>query len=371
MSDEKMKLMVLTENAWHFRLIKFVFGQIIPDPTVIFNGCAYFWVTIGALIMFPFVSAFKLIAYPFKLMNKFFKSFIYNLYESSITSAVNKKQFKHLYDSEYKDTGYTVLNKLLYGRSYSIRVHNELLRKKLTDAGYIDESTDSNYEMYSKLYHLYYTAAKDYEINYSKKTTPKPPSKISQWLDSAAKITPKMPSFKKISLIPKNYGKIVLYTQRFVALLFTIFVASGVATIVSLLTSMIAWVYLIWDTAAILSVLANVALVLLGVLIAIAFVLLLVYLISKFRAYLLESKPTWYTKLILGIIGIYKWTIEYPLRFIVLVIIWKWIIYQFLWGIVRGFISATMIAISICSEYFSFEYKAFCPGIEWVKKEKK
>ena len=369
MSDEKMKLMTLTENAWHFRLIKFVFGKIIPDPTVIFNGCAYFWVTIGALIVLPFLSIFKLIAYPFKLMNKLFKSFIYNLYEASITSSINKKQFKYLYNSEYNYTGYGLINKLLYGKSYSIQTHNELLRKKLTAAGYIDESIDTNYQMYNELYRLHHAN----KVNQDREDVyiPKSPSKISKWLDSAAKITPTMSSFKKISLIPKNYGKIVLYTQRFVALLITLLVGFFTISITSLITSGIAWIYLIWDSAAILSVLINVGLILSGGITGVAIVFLLVYSISKLSHYLNNKKPTWYTKLILGLILIYKWTLEYPFKFLILVIIWKWIIYQCLWGIIRGFISAIIIAYSIFAEYFSFEYKAFCPGIEWVKKETK
>lgn len=354
MSTEKMKLMTLTEDAWHFRLIKFVFKSIIPDPSIIFNGCAYFWVTIGAILFLPFFLIGKAIIYPFKLIGKGILIIVKTLAITEVKNLITKEDYYSLHYHQLNNLFFKLYTSNLYSKK--TKLISEVMAKEMNFKD-VNEAEDFLWQNSHK--------RGKQVVNNSK---PETKSKISEWLHNSAKIKKTQTALKSISLKPKNYGKIVIYTQRAVALLVTAMLSFAVITITSLFSKLIVELYLIWNTAVVLASLLYLSKLILGVILGVGIVLGFVYSIDKLKKYLTNTQPSWYRTLLLVIITGYKWILEYPFRFIILTILYKWIIYQFLWGIIRGFIIAILTAANIFAEYFSFEYKAFCPGIEWKKK---
>lgn len=55
----KPKLMVVSKNSWHYKLMKFVLKNNAPTPKTMQNGCPYFWLLIFSIIVLPFLFLWK------------------------------------------------------------------------------------------------------------------------------------------------------------------------------------------------------------------------------------------------------------------------------------------------------------------------
>jgi hypothetical protein len=353
MNEEKMKLMSLKSDRWHYRLIKFVFGSIIPDPKVIFNGCAYAWICVAAIGLFSFVVLWKIISLPFKALGKLIDTIIDYLAISWIKYNVKTENYRALYNGNSKN-----LIRLASIRRGISKYSNDFVLKYIAELRNISVNDADNF-IYENRNKVNLNDVKPYEIS--------KPNKVSEWLSNSAKT--KFTGIKRISLKPKNYGKIVLYTQRAVALLITLLLSAITIFITGFISKGIIWIYTIWNITTILQVALEI-LIVVGVIVAIGISAFSIWFIFKtLRSYLLTKQPSWYVNTLLFIIESYKWIIEYPFRFLVFTVLWKIIIYQILWGIIRGFITAFIAAFDIFAEYFSFEYKSFCPGIVWDEIE--
>ena len=70
--QQKPKLISLSEQSWHFKLIKFVFGAMLPDLKTITNLCPYFWLLIASLFLVIFVCIIKYAKYVWKNFEDWF-----------------------------------------------------------------------------------------------------------------------------------------------------------------------------------------------------------------------------------------------------------------------------------------------------------
>ena len=83
---EKEKLIKISENDWHFRLIRYVWGI---NPKMFRNLCPYFWLTIASLFCCPFVMVWKSLR---KLWDVF-----YDFDQVNYTKRLSKEQIYYQY----------------------------------------------------------------------------------------------------------------------------------------------------------------------------------------------------------------------------------------------------------------------------------
>nr|MDA3780494.1 hypothetical protein [Bacteroidales bacterium] len=58
---QKPKLMVVSKNSWHYKLLKYVLRDSAPTPKDMQNGCPYFWLLIFSGLVLPFILIFKVL----------------------------------------------------------------------------------------------------------------------------------------------------------------------------------------------------------------------------------------------------------------------------------------------------------------------
>lgn len=59
--ENEFKLIKLSRNSWHYKLMKWFLGDNTPSPSNTFNFCRYFWILMFCLlIMVPIVAPVKL-----------------------------------------------------------------------------------------------------------------------------------------------------------------------------------------------------------------------------------------------------------------------------------------------------------------------
>lgn len=91
---EKEKLIKISENDWHYKLIRYVWGI---NPKMFRNLCPYFWLTIASLFCCPFVVIWKFLE---KLWGIF-----YDFDQINYTKRLSKEQIYYQY--YYLKNGYS------------------------------------------------------------------------------------------------------------------------------------------------------------------------------------------------------------------------------------------------------------------------
>lgn len=66
----KPKLMRVSKNSWHYKLLKYVLKDTAPTPKDMQNGCPYFWLLIFSVLALPFVLIFKAVKWIVLLIPK-------------------------------------------------------------------------------------------------------------------------------------------------------------------------------------------------------------------------------------------------------------------------------------------------------------
>lgn len=67
---EHPKLMQVSKNSWHYKLMKYVLRSNTPTPKDMQNGCPYFWLLLFSIIVVPFILIAKSIYYVVMLFPK-------------------------------------------------------------------------------------------------------------------------------------------------------------------------------------------------------------------------------------------------------------------------------------------------------------
>lgn len=67
---DKPKLMRISRNSWHYKLLKFVMKSNAPTPKDMQNGCPYFWLLIFSMLVAPFKVLFLAIKWVLMLIPK-------------------------------------------------------------------------------------------------------------------------------------------------------------------------------------------------------------------------------------------------------------------------------------------------------------
>lgn len=76
--ENEIKLIELSENSWHYKLMLWFLGDNSPKPSNTFNFCRYFWILMFVcVIMVPIVGPFKLLFKLIYAIGNFVDKYIY------------------------------------------------------------------------------------------------------------------------------------------------------------------------------------------------------------------------------------------------------------------------------------------------------
>ena len=392
--EEKVKLTKLTTNAWHYRLIKFVWGNTLPDPKSIHNFCLYFWVLVATAIISIFVVPVKLLlnlnAYCYGKFWKWLDAKVaeetkvwaenltdeaaYELYETYYWDSTIRRD-NHKKDSEVKipksiDGKLTVFQVM---QMWALKRGMDVNSPKYCDN--LEKKLRKNKEKYQKaekkkrnernrLYQL--------EIEREERQRARD-KRIRERMDSIASIFKPLKNLKP-TIKFKNYAQIAKMGKRLMGVILTGVVAVITYGIVQCLTLLIGFIIKSWNGPVVGNFFLQVLYVLIGIIVIVA----ISYGITRIVRYAKEryqdhDEIVWYVKpfvwLALGLYTVGKYILYYPLYFIFVSFLWKLVCVGFFWGIIKGFGVAIAKFGGIFGEYFGASYTDYCPGINWDGKE--
>lgn len=326
---EKEKLISITKDDWHYRLIKFTWGI---EPSEIKSLCPYFWLTIASIFCCLPVSIYKALKWGWTRFENYDKE----CYLKRMSRAQIFYQYLLLTDSSetYK------ASELNYFTEVETKVHNLGLTDFCKKVGYSEEEIK--------------TFKRDYEQKLTKEISEKRQKEIK-------KEEIKSGSRETVYFISNLFKRIFQ-----VLLIFCCYFLGSVLCLH--LTT-----FFCWSTYT--SVIGNIGL---GVFISLmAFVLSLV-----FNSFCIKYEKTWKHNLKQLSLKEYLFVIPFmvvyiPIKIILVYIIWKFIyyvIYKFIWstlivGITLGFKQGIVEFTGIFGEYLNSSYSDYCPMINWKDKK--
>jgi hypothetical protein len=383
--EEKAKLIKLSANSWHYKLIKFWFGKAVKEPKNIKNLCPYFWMMMGALLITPLAGPFYLIysgvRFVLRMIAKLFNKFL----DSKINKWINSISDVEAWDLFFY-AGYDT--KLIERPGFVAGKRDyDLLKiwaaKKGIDVN--DKKFESKIEKYFekikaeralRIAERQKIDSEESNIRWKKSEAKRNRDlKIKETLDSVFQsiLEPFRKIGKSISKPKVNMGSVIKIAKRVTGFIITailmflmFFVVQGITWVIMAISS-------VWNTGSVVSALlfllkwGGIIVLLLGVIIGIA------YLISIAKIQYTKGKISWwYAPFIyigLGVWYLVKYMILYPGYFIFVSCIWKFFAVGVIWGILKGLGKGFLKFTGIFGEYFSGSYGDYCPGISWEEEE--
>lgn len=389
--SEKMSLTGLSSKSWHYRLIKFVWGNTLPDPKSIHNFCLYWWVLVATLIISLFTVPIKLTI--IGCMNGWlaFDKFLTRHLDERI-EALGKKWAANLKASEayeiHNECGWKLDR--YYLKNITVpKLLNEKIRRdtiiqewgianglKLADPNFqrkLDKMlTKAKFEWEKENNRKRKERTRISELN-AKRAVAKKESdrKRRERMDKIATILEPLGK-ALLKLKPKfnNYGDIAKFGKRVLGIIITALVGVIAYYVIQILTLFVMALGQAWDTTIVLNWLGVFALILGSLVVATLLVWgLYNWVRNIIDKYNYENKIVWFIKpfvwLAIGLSFVGRNVFFYPCYFIFVSFLWKLICVSFLWGIIRGFGYAITKFGGIFGEYFGASYSDYCPGISW------
>ncbi|MCK9575527.1 MAG: hypothetical protein WC979_02160 [Candidatus Pacearchaeota archaeon] len=386
--EEKVKLISLNEKQWHYKLIKFVFGNSLPDPRSLKNLCPYFWVTIASMILVVPVLPFKLIGMLIRGTKTAWRKSKEAAVSRWIKTLSLAEAFDLYYGNWYEDEVIKrpKFAKENYSDSYMLGEWAEANDLKRDDPEYREKlaamfekikiEREELKKQKNSAYNLIRAAKQERERKRDERR-----EKIQTKLNAVGDIfKPIGKSLKDtFTFEVKNFNQVVKLTKQFVGLVVTIAVAIGLSYLGQLLTWGVLSLVSVWNGAAVLAVLITVGKIL-GY--GIAGGLPVGLLLYSIRALIIKAVNQWekkgnvplYAKPFLwfghGVIAIWDYVLFPVIYFIFVTLIWKIICLSLVWGIVKGLGVALIKFTGIFGEYFGSSYTDMCPGVSWGDDDK-
>lgn len=334
----KDKLICITKNDWHYKLIKFTWGI---DPSMFKNLCPYFWLTIASI----FCCLFKALYVFLRELWYAFDRFDQRNYERRLSRAQIFYEYACLYGIRYIESRGEDIK-------YYKRVHEKLRNK--------------DKDQFLKRLGLTEKEVKGFEVDFDKDIS------IREEQKAIYKEKRKLCEQKKQR--EEERVKEIMYT---IANVFKFLFKSGLVVASCFLGSLICWCItnvICWvvDTGEGVNILKA-----LGNIVGFAFGGLV------FGEFAEKFENDW--KKNLGNLRFkeYLYVIPFlilylPLRILFKTIIWNiiyYVLYKFLWGtiivgIAVGFKEGFTEFGGIFGDYMNASYSDYCPMINWDKKEK-
>lgn len=330
--EEKEKLVKLSENAWHYRLLKWTWGI---DPKIFKNLCPYFWLCVAGVFFIPVTLVKKLFVH-IKLTLE-----IKNKQKKEQREEILKTERENLELSE--EEVYQIF-KYYLGFNYSytsprvsdlICKHGRALYENLVNSGKYDSFSEKTIKDYEKKLNKY--------IEESRAIKKKEEAKKEQQKERLRKISAGTSIAATFLLCLCTVGLISL--------------ASNILCVIIIAISQNLMVFSI-GLAQLLLILMSVCICTVG-------------FISANNKYL-THKDKEYNEIenrFFKILGNIFYIPYYPLR-----LFWDKVIvlsYKIIASIFVGFIEGIGEFGGLFSSYLSSSYSDYCPGIEWEENNDK
>lgn len=379
--EEKLKLIQLNSNAWHYKLIKFMFGRILPEPKQLKNLCPYFWMLIASLLLCPIVGPIYFVIYLIKqvigkfsnwmdkraekLMNRWIVNLspieAWDLFQFRGDILLDRPRFTE------KFSDFSMLSKWASAQGIDTRDPKFWDNLKAYFDQFKDERETREKEMRDELRRRY--ALKTEKKQISRKKEIERREKMNAFFEKI-----KQPFIKtKDALVIKNYNQVIRVTKRILGLIVSGIVASALFFVVHGLIYVILKIANVWDGKVALDTLMTVGVIVSTILVIWA----ITWMFIKIGIYLKDQhekgKLVWwfvpFYYISLTIFYVAKFTVWYPVYFIVISFLWRFVCISILWGILRGLGRGLIKFTGIFGEYFGSSYTDYCPGISWDEEK--
>lgn len=389
-NENEIKLIELSEDSWHYKLMLWFLGDNTPKPSNTFNFCRYFWILMFCLvILVPIAGPFKLL---YNLIIRI-ADFIYDYIVSASVKGLEKWIIKL--------DAYTAF--LIYAEGtydYLPKKYKKIpgVNRDVILADWAKEAyglnwfdVDDREKIKIELIKIH-DERKKLNADRDKKRAEenrKAELKEQKREELINKIN------KKLSFLSTGWDKLITFINKIVDLDFTTMIkvakkVTGVLiTLVFLVLSYFVVNYLTLGLIAtgvliisIWKLLFQITLgIVIGVIISFLVFKLINYISSKIEDIRIKYKnggSVWYIQVLYLIIIkplyylIYKplyWIVLIPLNFIFNHLLWRFLCLKvfksfgiWIWTGIKNF-------TGIFGDYFSASKKDYCPGIKWVEKK--
>lgn len=343
--QEKEKLISISRDAWHYKLIKDIWDI---NPSTFRNLCPYFWLVVAGLMALPFVKLYRWFASFLNWMTRVRNDRRRNNYSRNYTQWV--ASLKPYEVVEISNNGiYSDLLKIpkpIKDKEYSWKIVRDYLQ-------YHKIGSESEF-------------IKEHETEW-KKYFEKENAKIERKLEKERKKEEeKAKALKKRQEDLEKAENVIKNCKKAIGVLITLFMM----TVVFFLTSILVWLF----TSLIQVIADNIS-----VTIDIVTVLLLLFgSIGVLTVYYIFTKDTFENFIYsYGKLKWYEYLFISPYLLIAgIVAVLYYVLYKFLYlKVLKPFGLGLWFGLTtftgIFGEYFSASYSDYCPGIEWDEENSK
>lgn len=385
--ENKLPLIVLSKNSWHFKLNRYVFGTKIINTTMN-NLCPYFWLMIAAMLLVPFVGILDIfinrpinfvIDQVSKHMDKTIKNWSDNLTEEEAASIWWYGDGYLNYSNFYSIPKY--IQRLDDDESYSLlkrwamkKLNIDITTKEGQDAWkeYVrkkDADITARREAQSKRNDELYKLQLKRELKARQRE-----EKITNFMNSIAKPFNAFFSMIRKAFTVNSAGKILKITKKVVGALITGGLVVGLFYIVQLMVYLIMLIAGIWNGAAVFEFLIQLGIGLLIVIAMVAIIYFSIVGIKKLITIYQKGDKQYYAIDALIWIAQYliwapaKYLIWYPIYFIFVSFFWNTLCLAIFWNSLTSFWRGLLSVTGIFGEYFGRSKGDYCPGFEWKEE---
>ncbi len=394
---DKPKLMTVSKNDWHYKLMKYVLRDNTPTPRDMQNGCPYFWLLAFSMFAITFILLFKMAKWVVMLVPKA----LFFLLEQLVNSWVEGLDDEVAYDVYYGGgTKMPKTAKIFFDNKNSWNSDDEFfnffMSKKYKDIDKDDphyaakrleikekwsvwredlanrraEARAVESEKQTVLRKKKWDIERKREESRAKWDARMDP--IITWFEDTGRWFRNTFTVERgrVNKIVKRTKQIIGAVVTLVILAATFFAVNIIARVLMIVTD---WCIANWEIFA--------AIVVLGI--ACGIVYLLYILITSWGQAVINKynrgRKVWYIEPFIYLIWFPVKYIALSIAWLALYILWvpiKFIFYTCIWSVLRwlglglwrgikslgkGIIGST----GIFGEYFGASYSDYCPGIEW------
>lgn len=397
----KPKLMRVSKNSWHYRLIKYILKDSAPTPKDMQNGCPYFWLLIFSVIVLPFVLIFKAIKWVILLIPKLLFFILEQLVNSWIASLDDEAAYELQQNGQYGKTKLPMTAKLFINNHDSMSGYDLFdlyLSKKYKKLSKTDPAYAEKRKEISEKWNAWQEAQsekrriqrelddeRDNEIRRRREEHAKKRREAeAKW---EAKMKPIKAGFAEIgkwfrktfTVERGRVNMIVKRTKQFmgaiitlVVLAFTFFAVNYISLGLMVFADLCIANWYVFVAIALLAIAAGI--------IYLFYILISSWgqnVVNKYK----RGKRVWYIEpviyliwypvkyLVLGIVFLIVYIIWTPIKFIIYTLLFKYFLKPiglFIAKLVVGLIKGIGSSSGIFGEYFGASYSDYCPGIEWT-----
>lgn len=398
---DKPKLMRISKNSWHYRLLKYVMRDNAPTPKDMQNGCPYFWLLVASLFAIPFILLFKAVKLVVMLIPKMLFWVLEQMVNSWVAGLDDEAAYDMYYNGSYGNANVKMPKTAkLYFDNSDDDFFDFFLSKKYKDISKDDpDYAKKRNEMKEKWKiwraDLQKRRAEQNDLNYErqKKRDAARRAIEKKRAISKAKWDAKMLPFRTWRTNTASWfsdtftvergrrNTIIKRTKQLVGAIVTVMILVGTFFAVNYISLGLMWLADLCITNWVVFVGLAICVIFSGI-IYLLYVVITSWgqnIINKYNG----GRKLWYVEpfiyliwypvkyIALSIAFIVAKIIWLPVKFIFYTCLWQSIVWlaQGLWRAIRGLGRGIGSSTGIFGEYFGASYSDYCPGIEWCDFE--